>query len=85
MSDASTTVSTVAADVSEVASIAAEIAPLAGPYGLLASSALSIIQVLAQDAPEAYAVIAKAFSGTNPTATDYAALIVEIQALQIDP
>ena len=84
MSDASTTVSTVAADVSEVAGIAAEIAPLAGPYGLLASSALSIIQVLAQDAPTAYAVIAKAFTSADPTKTDYDSLISEIEALQID-
>lgn len=80
-----TTVTTIATDVSEVASIAAEIAPLAGPYGVIASTVLTFVQVLAKDAPQAYAVIAKAFTSADPTQTDYDALIAEIEALQIDP
>jgi hypothetical protein len=85
MSDASTTVSTVAADVSEVAGIAAPIAALVPGYGLLAATVLNIVQVLAKNAPAEFAIIQKAFTSADPAQTDYYSLIAEIEALQIDP
>lgn len=85
MSDPTTDqVSSITTDISEVASVAAEIAPLAGPYGLIASQVLQGIAFLAKEAPDAYAVIAKAFQSADPTATDFDALTAELQGLNLD-
>lgn len=82
--DASVPLTTVADDVSEVAAVAAPIAALVPGYGLLAETVLNIVQVLAKNAPAEYAVIQKAFTGADPTQTDYATLIAELQALSLD-
>ena len=74
----------VASEVAEVAGVAAGIAPLAGPYGVMASAALSIIQVLATEAPGAYALVASAFDGTTKTAADFEALRAQVAALSLD-
>lgn len=79
-----TTVQTVSSDIATVAQVASAVAPLAGPYGLVAVGILQIVEVLANEAPAAYTVIAKAFDGTQKTAADFTALRAQVAALSLD-
>lgn len=77
-------VATISGDVATVAGVAASLAPLAGPYGLIASTVLSGLQLLANEAPAAYAAIAAAINGAEPTAVDWATLRANVNALSLD-
>ncbi len=77
-------VTSVSNEVASIAGVAASLAPVAGPYGLIAATVLSGLELLAKEAPAAYTAIASALGTANPTPADFATLRANVVALQLD-